>query len=155
MNLRYVILILAVAAVRPTLSQAQILDQMKKPIDYKKNANIGDKTVSFNDLQYGTVSQSSRSFATSSSTTKGDLQFQNANLNQLQLKSVDMSTVSEPVLPQVNFTAKRAVADTQNDKATVKADETTQKAPITNRQIRPMTPAGEQELKNQLNAIHP
>jgi hypothetical protein len=76
-------------------------------------------------------------------------------LNEVTLKSVEMSTVPEPVLPQVNFSAKRAAADKVNDQGSRQLDQTKQKAPITSRQIRPLTPKGEEELKKQLNTLHP
>jgi hypothetical protein len=76
-------------------------------------------------------------------------------LNEVDLKSIEMSTVSEPVLPQVNFSAKRAAVDKVNDQGARQLDQTKQKAPITSREIRAFTPGGEQELKKQLNTIHP
>jgi hypothetical protein len=76
-------------------------------------------------------------------------------LNEVNLKSIEMPTVPQPMLPQVNFTAKRAAADKVNDRGTRQLDQTKQKAPITGRQIRPFTPGGEEELKKQLNTVHP
>ena len=154
MKFRSVILALVLAFTTPSRLPAQLFDQMKKPLDYTKQADVNGKNAQLGNLNYGTVPQSSRAFTTSP-LSKGDLQLQRANVNELTPKSADMPTVSEPVLPQVNFTPKRAVADKDNDKAEVQADETKQTAPITSRQIRPLTPAGEQELKKQLNAIHP
>jgi hypothetical protein len=121
-----------------------------KPLDYSKQADVNGKTVTFGDLHYGTVSQPTRPGSTTSPLSKGDLQLHRMELNEVNLKSVDMSTVSEPVLPQVNFTAKRAAADKVNDQGSRQLDQTRQKAPITSRQIRPFTPGGEEELKKQL-----
>lgn len=155
MKLRHVILTMALAIAMPSRLPGQILDQIKKPPDYTKQADVNGKNAELGNLNYSTVPQSSRAFTTSAPLSQGDLHLQRANLSELKLNSVDMPTVSEPMLPQVNFTAKRAVADKDNDRASVQADETKQKAPITSRQIRALTPAGEKELKKQLNAIHP
>jgi hypothetical protein len=159
MKLWHVLRTMALAAVLPALlptrSPAQVLDQIKKPIDYTKKADVGDRTVNFDDLHYGTVSQPSRTWSTPSPLSKSDLQLQSAELNEVKLKSVETSTVSEPMLPQVNFTAKRAAADKPNDQGSRQLQQTKQKAPITSREIRPFAPGGEEELKKQLNKLHP
>ena len=155
MSFRHALLSIALAALLPARSPAQILDQIKKPFDYSKQADVNNKTVTFGDLHYGTVSQPTRALSTTSPLSKGDLQLQRMELNAVNLQSIEMSTIPEPVLPQVNFTAKRAAADKVNDRATQQLDQTKQKAPINSRQIRPLTPAGEEELKKQLNTLHP
>ncbi|MGO9609316.1 MAG: hypothetical protein ACLPT4_06740 [Verrucomicrobiia bacterium] len=155
MSFRHALLSIALAALLPALSPAQVLDQIKKPLDYSKQADVNGKTVTFGDLHFGTVSQSARTGSTTSPLSKGDLQLHRMELNEVNLKSVDMSAVPEPVLPQVNFSPKRAAADKVNDQGTRQSDQTRQKAPITDRQIRPLTPGGEEELKKQLNGVHP
>jgi hypothetical protein len=65
-----------------------------------------------------------------------------------------MNSVSTTVLPKTNFTAKRAAVDKSNDLAKKQVDQTKRVAPITDRQIRPFTPGGEEELKKQLNEPH-
>jgi hypothetical protein len=152
-KLQCVLLMMALATARQL--PAQILDQMKKPLDYSKQADVTGKNIQLGDLHYGTVPQSSPALSGGSPLTKGDLHLQNADLGEIQLKSVDLSTVSQPVLPQANYEGKRAVADKDNDKATVQADETKQNAPITNRQIRVFAPGGEEQLKQQINKLHP
>ena len=155
MSFRHALLSIALATLLPALSSAQLLDQIKKPLDYSKQADVNGKTVTFGDLHYETVSQPTRAGSTTSPLSKGDLQLQRMELNEVNLKSVEMSTASEPVLPQVNFSAKRAAADKVNDQGTRQLDQSKQKAPITGRQIRPLSPAGEEELKKQLNTLHP
>jgi hypothetical protein len=156
MSFRHAFLLGALAALPPALSSAQILDQIKKPFDLTKQADVNDKTVTFSDLHYGTVSQPTRTDSrTSSPLSKGDLQLQRMDLSEVNFKSVDMSAVSEPVLPQVNFSAKRAAADKVSDEGDRRLDQTKQKAPINSRQIRPFSPGGEEDLKRQLNSIHP
>ncbi|MGD0059245.1 MAG: hypothetical protein ABSD58_07485 [Verrucomicrobiia bacterium] len=155
MSLRHALLSITLAALLPALSHAQVLEQITKPLDYTKQADVNGKNVTFGDLHYGTVSQPTRAGSTTSPLTKGDLQLQRMELNQVNLKSVDMSTVPEPVLPQMNFSAKRAAVDKVNDRGARQLDQTRQKAPINSRQIRPLSPAGEEELKKQLNTLHP
>jgi hypothetical protein len=155
MSFRHALLLITLAALLPALSSAQVLEQIKKPIDYHKQADVSGKTVTFGELHYGTVAQPTRPGSTTSPLSKGDLQLQRMKLNQVNLKSLDMSTVQEPTLPQVNFTAKRATADKVNDLRNRQADQTRQKAPIISHQIHPFTPSGEQELKEQLNSPHP
>ena len=155
MSFRHALLSITLAALLPVLSPAQVLDQVKKPLDYSKQADVNGKTVTFGDLNYGTVSQSTRAGSTTSPLSKGDLQLHRMELNEVNLKSVDMSTVSEPVLPQVNFSPKRAAADKVNDQGARQSDQSKLKAPITDRQIRPFTTGGEEELKKQLNGVHP
>jgi hypothetical protein len=153
MNFRHIVLTMALALLLPAPLFAQILDQIKKPIDYSKKAEVGDKTVTFGDLHYGTVSQPIRATSRMSPLTKGDLHLQQMRLQQVDLKSVEMSTVSEPVLPQVNFSAKRAAVDKVNDRADQQLPQTKLKAPINSRQIRPLTPQGEEELRKQLSTL--
>lgn len=144
---------MALAVLLPAPLFAQILDQIKKPIDYSKKADVSGKTVTFGDLHYETVSQPTRATSRTSPLTKGDLHLQRLDLHQVDLKSVEMSTVSEPVLPQVNFSAKRAAVDKVNDRADQQLPQTKLKAPITSRQIRPLTPQGEEELRKQLSTL--
>ena len=142
MSFRHALLLTALAALFPALSPAQILDQIKKPFDLSKQADVNDKTVTFGDLHYGTVSQPTRVISRTSPLTKGDLHQQQMELNQVDLKSVEMSTLPEPVLPQVNYSAKRAAVDKVNDQGNRQLDQTKQKAPINSRQIRTSTPGG-------------
>lgn len=155
MSIRLALLSIMLTALLPLRSPAQVLDQVKKPFDYSKQADVSNKTVNFGDLHYSTVSQPTHATSTTSPLTKGDLQLQRMQLNEVNLKSVEFSTISQPMLPQANFTAKRSAADQVNDRADQQLDQTKQKAPITKREIRPNTPSGEEELKKQLNTIQP
>jgi len=164
MTLWHVLRTLALMAVLPTLLPAQVIKQATQPLDYTKQADVNGKTVHFGDLQYGTVPQPSRTWPasqpirespTASPLSKGNLQLQSVELNEVKPNSVELSTLSRPVLPQANFTAKRAAADKTNDQGSRQLEQSKQNAPITNRVIRPFTPGGEEELKNQLNKLHP
>ena len=72
---------------------------------------------------------------------------QAVEMKQAEVGMYETKTVDAPVVPQVNFNAKRATASDQNYRtATAK----TGSAPINPRTIRTLTPQGEQELKDQL-----
>ncbi len=143
---------IALAALSPALSPAQVLQQATKPLDYTKQADVNGKTVTYGDLHYGTISQPTRAGSTTSPLSKGDLQLQRLELNEIDHKSVDLSTISEPTVPRVNYTAKRAAVDKVNDESNRQLDQSKQKAPITDRQIRAFAPGGQEELKKQLNS---
>ena len=142
-----IILAIAVAGCLPRLAGAQII----KPIDYKKQADVNNKSVNYGDLQFDTISQPTRDIP-KSPITKGDVKLQGVDLNQMDLKMLDMSTVPTADLPKENFKAKRAVADKMNDQSGKQLDQTKQKAPITERQIRAFAPGGDEQLKKQLSA---
>jgi hypothetical protein len=154
MSFRHAFLSIALAALFPARSPAQVLEDTRKPLDYKKQADVSGKTVTFGDLHYGTISQPTHAESTSP-LSKGDLQMKRLELNEVDLKSMEMNTISEPTLPQVNFTAKRAVVDKTNDLGNRQLDQIKRKAPITSRQIHPFNPAGEEELRKQLNTVQP
>lgn len=126
-----------------------------KPVDQTKQADVNGKNVSFGDVPFGTISQPMRD-SPKAPLTKGDLKLENADLKEraLELKTVEMTSIPISVLPKANFTAKRAAADKPNDQNTKQVDQTKQKAPISERQIRPFMPGGEEELKKQLNEPH-
>jgi len=143
--------ILLVGALVAALSpRAGAWTSPRTPIDRTKQADVNDKNVSFSDVPLGAISQPTRA-EPRSPLTKGDLKLQGVDLNNVDLSTREMSTVSLSVLPKANFTAKHAAADKLNDKTSKQVDHTTRKAPITDRQIRPFTDAGEEELKRQLN----
>lgn len=126
-----------------------------KPIDQAKQADVNGKNVSFGDVPFGTISQPMRD-SPKAPLTKGDLKLEDADLKEraLELKTVEMPSIPTSVLPKANFRAKRATADKLNDQDTKQVVQTKQKAPITERQIRPFMPGGEEELKKQLNEPH-
>jgi hypothetical protein len=151
MNLRLTFLTAVLAGLLSPLS-AQIV----KPIDINKQADINGKNVSFDNVQFDTISQPTRELP-KSTISKGNLKLQSAELNDngVDFKSLDMPTVSKPIVQKANFTAKRAVVDNlTSDENGKQRNDAKQKAPITNRQIRPFLPGGEDELKKQLNEMH-
>ena len=148
MRLGPILLVVAVIAVPSP--RARAWTNPRTPVDRTKQADVNDKNVTYGDVTFGTISQPTR-IEPRSPLTKGDLKLQGLDLNNVDLSTRDMSTVSLSVLPKANFTAKRATVDKQNNQTTKQVDHTTRKAPITDRQIRPFTDAGEEELKRQLN----
>ena len=143
-------ILLVVAAVAVLSPRAGAWTDPRTPIDLTKQADVSGKTVSYSDVPLDTISQPSRDVP-GSPLTKGVLKLQGVDLNSVDLSTRDMSTMTLPVLPKANFTAKRATVDKQNDQTNKQVDHTTRKAPITDRQIRPFVPAGEEELKKQLS----
>jgi hypothetical protein len=125
--------------------------QIVKPIDRTKQADVNDKTLSFGDVPLNTLSQPTSDLS-GSPLPKGELKFQDVGQKNADLKTLEMPTVSTPSLPRSNFTTRRAAADVPSDETNKKqAEQARKKAQINERQIRPFTPAGEEELKRQLN----
>lgn len=126
--------------------------QIFKPIDPNKKADIGDKSVNFGEAQFKVIPQPTRD-QPNSSLSKGNLNLQEFETKQVDLNTLETSTVVKPVLPQANFTAKR-IAVKISDAGGKNLDHAKEKAPINKRQIRPFAPGGEEELKKQLNEPH-
>jgi hypothetical protein len=152
MRLRPALLAVAFAGIVSPLASAQVL----KPIDLSKQADVGGKNVNFSDLHFDSVSEPTHDLPATSPLSKGDLKLQDADGKDhiVDLKMLDMPTVSTPTLTKANFTAKRAAVDKQVDLVSQQVPQTTQKAAITNRVIRAFTPSGEEELKKQLREPH-
>jgi len=142
------LLAIAVVVLSVPFAGAQLL----KPIDQTKRADVNDKSVNPGEVPFNTLSQPTHGL-TNSALSTGGLKFQDVDTKSVDLKSVEYSTVSTPVLPQANFTAKR-IADKPSDASDKQLDYAKRKAPINDRQIRAFTPAGEEELKKQLNEPH-
>ncbi len=153
MKLGFTLLAVVLAASLSSPAQAQIV----KPIDVTKQADVTGKTVNFGNVQFDTLSQPTRDLS-GSSLSKGNLKFQDTDQEKAEFNTLGMSTISRPTLPQANFTTRRAAVDVPNDEARKQADQTRKqadqtrkKAQINGRQIPAFTPAGEKELKHQLN----
>ena len=138
------ILAISLAGWLSPLADAQLI----KPIDHKKEADVNNKNLNYGDLHFDTISQPTRDIP-KSPITKGDVKLQGVDLNQMDLKMLDMSVVPTADLPKANFKAKRAAVDKMNDQSAKQLDQTKQKAPITERQIRAFVPGGEEELKKE------
>jgi hypothetical protein len=124
--------------------------QIIKPLDRSKQADVNDKTLNFGDAPLGSLSQPMVELP-GSPLSKGDLKLQDVDQKKTDFKSLELSTVSTATLPKGNFTTRRAEADVPSDETRRQSDQTKKNAPINGRQIKPFTPAGEQELKHQLN----
>jgi hypothetical protein len=140
------LLAVILAATLSTRARAQII----KPLDRSKQADVNDKTLNFGDAPLGSLSQPMADLP-GSPLSKGDLKLQDVDQKKTDFKSLELSTVSTTTLPKGNFTTRRAEADVPSDETKKQSDQTKKDAPINKRQIKPFTPAGEQELKHQLN----
>ncbi len=125
--------------------------QVLKPLDLTKQADVNNKTVDFGEVQFNSLSQPMSVLPGGSPLSKGNLKFQDLSQKKTDFNTLEMSTISKPTLPKANFTTRRAEIDVTSDVAKKQSDQTTKKAHINERQIRPLTPAGEEELKRQLN----
>jgi hypothetical protein len=123
--------------------------QLIKPIDYHKIADIDTESATLPTLNLGTQAEPSRTLSVLPLSQKQP-ELKQLNQNQLDLNNADFSFINSRVLPQQNFTAKRAVVTDQLlDQPFIKTD----KAPIASRQIKAYTPQGAEELKKQLSVI--
>jgi archaellum component FlaD/FlaE len=138
---------LAICAV---LLSAPARAQLIKPIDRTKQADVNDKSLSFGDLQFNNLSQP-MSDLPGSALSKGDLKLQDTEQKKADLKMLEMHTVTTSSLPSANFTTRRAEADVTSDETKKQSEQTKKEAQIKDRQIKPFTPSGEEELKHQLN----
>ena len=125
--------------------------QVFHPIDPTKRAdNVNGKDLQFGIVESKTVTLDTREMNGASVSDKivelkGDMK-----LTKLKLKSLDLATVTKADIPHKNFTTKRAAIadDVQLNKDL--SDVREAKAPISQRQIHPFAPGGEEELKKQL-----
>ena len=144
------------AVILAVLLSAPARAQVLKPIDRTKQADVTDKTVNFENMKFDTLSQPMSVFPRAP-LPKDNLKFQDVNQKKAEFNTLGMSTISkttldQPTVAQVNFTAKRAAVDVTSDEDRKRADQTDKKkAQINGRQIKPLNPAGEEELKHQLN----
>jgi hypothetical protein len=123
--------------------------QLIKPIDYRKEADIDTKSANLPALNLHTQTEPSRTLSVLPFSNKQP-ELKQLQQNQLDLNGVDFSFINACVLPQQNFTAKRAViSDQLLDQPFI----TIPRAPITSRQIKAYTPQGTEELKKQLSTI--
>ena len=129
--------------------------QVFKPIDFNKRASdIENKTVHFGDVNLGTLSPGTHG------TADLPLSGKKANLKDVNLSEVDLKMLNNfselrmKTLPQQNFTAKRAALP-NNVPPQAPLSLSHSRAPINRREIRAFTPAGEQELRKQLQGLPP
>ena len=125
-----------------------------KPIDPTKRADdVNNSNLQLGTAELNTITTDTREMGRSSvsdkaAVLKGDV----TGLNRLELQTLDLGSVTKTNLPYKNFAAKRA-AITDNARSEKDLNDVRQaKAPISQRQIRPFTPGGEEELKKQLKS---
>ena len=118
-----------------------------RPVDPGRQAEIDGMDIDAGDLDLRSIPQPTRSTPVVTDAGK-KAPTSDVTLSETTLRTVRFNSVTLTDVPRQNFSAKRAQANDQvrRDREVAKAN-----ARITDRQIRPHTPAGEQELKDQLN----
>ncbi|HUK81332.1 MAG TPA: hypothetical protein VLZ12_01745 [Verrucomicrobiae bacterium] len=127
-----------------------VVAQVFRPVDPTKQADVGTKTVTLPNVNFQTLPQGSRSFSILA------LPNTQPQSSDVQNKSVDINTVGWPTITTPTLSRTNLVYPdvAGTEKTREIKDLPTAVAPITNRQIRAFTPAGEEELKKQLNEPH-
>ncbi len=140
-------------AVTTLVLAASVSAQVLKQIDPTKQADISNKSVQFNDVNFQTLSPGIQS-PTTLPLSGQRMDMNSVTLPEVQLNSVQFPVISMKTVPRQNFTAKRAVLpDKVPPQEQLSLIHT--KAPIKDRQIRAFMPGGEEELKEQLHDIPP
>ena len=133
-----------------TLASADVFQR----IDVNKQADVNGQTVNLPVLNFDSLPQTSRTLPIAPQSDRRTepgktIETSTVNLETLAFPTLDMQTV-----PKSNYKAKRAVvsgapvtAPRIDPSATVPAE----RAKVNERVIRPLTPAGEQELKDQFH----
>ncbi len=120
--------------------------QILKPIDQHKLADPNGKTVEMPTVRFDNVPQPTRPQPVSPLSRQSLPPAVTVETKTVDTHRLSYSTVPVSVLPQQNFAPKRAVVAGNLPAAeTVK----TSRAEINPRVIRPFTPAGKEELKEQ------
>lgn len=123
--------------------------QWLRPIDPRKQADVSGKMIEADDIELKLLSHPARE------TPRLSLSGRGLTLKQIHTKAVDLQTLelrtfSTETLPQAHFSAENAaVAGKKAQQAEKHLQQP--RAPINSRQIRAFEPAGEEELKKQLN----
>ena len=128
--------------------------QVLRPINPNQRASdIENKNVQFGNVHLETLTHGTRATKIAPGLGK-NASFKNVNLSHVDLKMLSFSDLPMKTLPRQNFMAKRAVlpdkVPPQEQLGLIRT-----KAPITKREIRAFTPAGEQELRKQLQGLPP
>ena len=134
-----------------TSANAGVFDQ----IDAHKQADVNGQTVVLPTIRFDSIPQTIRPM------TVAPISGKTADRNQtVATKNVAFDTLTFPIvpsktLPMTNFTTKRAPLDKPpiETGAVPTGTVTTDKAKINSRVIGPLTPAGHQELKDQINKL--
>ena len=143
---------LLVAILVAASASAQVL----RPIDPNKSADVSGKAVDLPTVNFGNVSQPTRSQPVSPLSNQfregdGIVETKSVETKDVEMSLLSHSTIPATIVPQQNFTAKRApLASNVPPSERVK----TPNAKINKREIRPFTPAGNDELVKQLREPH-
>ena len=134
------------------LAAVSVHAELLKPIDIHERADVNDKTVNLPTVNFDSISQPTRPQPVAPLTGRVHGIAQTVETKRVDTHTVSFDTVPDKMLsPQQNFSPKRAsVAGNVELPPPV----STSPAEIEKRVIRPLTPAGAEELKKQLNEPH-
>lgn len=120
------------------------------PIDPHKQADVTGQTVDLPTLQFDSVAQPYRTLPGATVTGQTVDRSHTVATKNVELNTLDFARVPTKTVPLTNFTTKRAPLD----QPPIETGTTpTDSAKINSRTIRPLTPTGHQELKDQINKI--
>jgi len=121
--------------------------QLLQPIDLSKEADVDHLKAVLPSLDMNTRAEPSHTLAISPLSGKQpDLKAYETR--QIDLNTTELSILTLRSMPQQNFTGQRSPV---TDQMLVEPFVSTSKASVPDRQIKAYTPAGTEELKNQLN----
>ena len=115
-------------------------------IDSNRRADVGDKMIDMSTVHFDSLSQPTRTMPVAPVSSKTADRNQTVEMKHVDFDTLSFATIPRETAPQQNFQAKRAASV---DTPTVPIGN----APINQRVIRPLTPAGEKDLKDQINKI--
>jgi hypothetical protein len=121
--------------------------QLLAPIDFSKQADIGNQSAVLPTLDLNTRVEPFRGLSLSPLSGK-EPNLKWFQTHQVDLNTTELSIINLRTMPQQNFTAQRSAV---SDQMLVQPFVSTDQAPITDRQIKAYTPTGTEELKKQLS----
>ncbi|MEI8314799.1 MAG: hypothetical protein WCG79_05030 [Verrucomicrobiota bacterium] len=134
-----------------TSAKAGVFDQ----IDAHKRADVNGQTVALPTIRFDTVPQTILPMTVAPVSGKAVDRNQTFATKNVAFDTLNFPIVPSKTLPMTNFTTKRAALDKPliETGAVPTGTVSTDKAKINSRVIRPLTPDGHQELKDQINKI--
>ena len=129
-----------------TVAHAGVFTQL----DPHKQADVSGQTVEFSTLHFDSVSQPIRTLPVAPVSGQTVDRSQTVATKNVEFNTLDFPGIPSKTRPMTNFTTKRATLDQPLIET---GNKITGNAKINPRVIRPLTPAGEQELKDQINKI--
>lgn len=125
------------------------------PIDVNKQADVNGRAVEMPVVNFDALPQPTRAFPVASQSDRRAEPGKPVEAKTVNFDTLQFSTIETKVIPQANYTAKRAIIKDETIVTERRDSPTaeTHRAKINERVIRPVTPEGERELKQQLNPL--